>query len=104
MTVTPQPGLQSNIVIGGVPVVVVAGGPQGGYIMNPLSAIDQGFDPNAAPEPLYVDPTGVDATTNGNGTCFRLEPGQTWFIIPGQTTTTSVNAATAGHRFTVVFF
>jgi hypothetical protein len=102
--VTPQPGLASSIVVAGTPITVAGSNPNGGYITNPITAADQGFDPNAAPEPLFIDPTGQPATTQGNGTTFRLEPGQTWFLIPGQTTTTSANAATAGHKFSVVVY
>lgn len=100
--VTPGPGLVSFITAAGTPVVVAPAGPNGGYITNPISSVDQGLGPSAAPEPLFVDPTGAPATTQGNGTTFRIEPGGTFFLIPGQTTTTSVNAASAGHRFSVV--
>jgi hypothetical protein len=102
--VTPQPGLAFSIVNGGKSVIVVPGGPNGGYITNPISAVDQGFNQDTAPEVLYVDPTGIPATTQANDTCFALQPGEAWFIIPGQTTTTSVNAVTSGHKFSVVFF
>jgi hypothetical protein len=100
--VTPVPGLISFISVGGTPQNAVAANPNGGYITNPYTAVDQGLGAGAAPEPLFIDPTGAAATTQANGTTFRLEPGQTWFLIPGQSTTTSVNAATSGHNFSVV--
>lgn len=98
MAVTPQPGLTSVVAVGGTPVVAVGAGPNGGFITNPLTATDQGI---GGAEPLYVDAVG-NAGLAGNGTTFALQPGQTWAIIPGQTTATSVNAASAGHKFSVV--
>lgn len=101
MPVTPVPGNASQITTGGTPVVAILGntaGVNGGYITNPIDPTDQGLV-NA--EPLYIDPVG-DASTSAHGTTFRLEPGATWTLIPGQTTPTSVNAATSGHKFSVV--
>lgn len=95
--VTPLPGLVTTIVNGGTPVEVAPGGVNGGFIQNPNNDTDQGVPA----EPLYVN--AIDsATLNGFGNTFRIEPGGTWFFIPGQTTPTSVNAATSGHRFSVV--
>lgn len=85
---------------GGTAVTVVPTGPNGGFITNPLSATDQGI---ATAEVLYVNPVS-GATLNGNGTTFALQPGQTWLIIPGQSTVTSVNAATSGHKFSAVYY
>lgn len=96
--VTPVPGLASQVSTGGVAVTFAPGGVQGGFITNPASNVDQGISPSAA-ENLYIDPTGAAATLSANGTCFALAPGQTWVLIPGQTTSTSVNAATSGHKF-----
>lgn len=98
MAVTPSPGAASQVAVGGTAVVAVNAGPNGGFITNPASGDDQGL---ANPEPLYVDPV-ADAKLEGNGTTFRLEPGQTWTLIPGQTTRTSVNATSPGHKFSVV--
>lgn len=103
-TVTPAPGLTVQIAVGGTAVIVAGPNPNGGYITNPISAVDQGLPASSAPEPLFIDPTGKPATTQGNGTTFRLEPGQTFELIPGQTTTTSVNAATTGHKFSAVVY
>jgi len=96
--VTPEPGLLSAVAVGGTAVNAVAGGPNGGYITNPYDAADQGL---SGVEPLYINPV-TTATLEGNDTTTRLEPGQTWNIIPGQTTPTSVNATSSGHKFTVV--
>jgi hypothetical protein len=91
--VTPQPGLVTEIETGGDAVTVVAGGPNGGFITNPATAT----------EPLYINPINAAALA-ANGTTFALAPGQTWNIIPGQTTPTSANASTAGHQFSAIFY
>jgi hypothetical protein len=99
--VTPVAGLVSQITTGGTAVIFDTGNPNGGFITNPVSNVDQGISPAAA-ENLYINPTGAPATLSANGTCFALAPGQTWTLIPGQTTATSVNAATSGHKFSGV--
>jgi hypothetical protein len=101
--VTPVPGSASIVAAGGVAVVAVPGGPNGGFITNPYDAADQGI---SSAEPLYVDPVGTPGAGpgNGNGTTFVLYPGQSWPLIPGQTTVTRVNAQTSGHKFSVVYF
>ena len=87
---------QTTIVpIAGVSVLVVLGGPLGGVIENPVAAADQGL---AEAEPLYVNPLGP-ATLFGNGTTIRLDPGESWEMVPGQTNGTWVNAPSAGHEF-----
>lgn len=98
--VTPIAGLASEVTVGGTAVVVNAGDVNGGYIMNPVTPGDQNTGLDYA-EPLYVNPVGA-AGVEGNGTTFRIEPGGTWSFIAGQTTPTSVNAATSGHKFSVV--
>lgn len=102
MAVTPVPGNASEVVTGGVSVVAILAGPNGGFITNPSSAADQGI---GTAEVLYVDPTGASpGSTAGsaNGTAFALQPGQSWPVVPGQSTQTKVNAATSGHKFTCV--
>ena len=96
--VTPVIGVNSQIIIGGTPVIAVAANPNGGFITNPLTLGDQGI---SAAEPLYVSAVGSPGLI-GNGTTFALQPGQTWEIIPGQTSPTYVNATTSGHKFSVV--
>jgi len=46
----------------------------------------------------------TDAELEGNDTTFVLQPGQSWTGIPGQTTRTSVNAATSGHKFSAIYW
>lgn len=96
--VTPVAGLASAVVVGGTALNAVGVLPNGGFITNPFAAVDQGL---GSAEPLYVDAVAA-AGTAGNGTTFALQPGQTWTVIPGQTTPTSVNAASSGHKFSVV--
>lgn len=96
--VTPTAGNASTVVTGSTAVVAALASPKGGFITNPASAADQGVDP---PESIFVDPVGV-AGLEANGTTFEIVPGGTWELIAGQTTETSVNALTSGHKFSVV--
>lgn len=98
--VTPVAGLTSVVAVGGTPVIAAGPNPNGGFITNPASATDQGL---SAPEPLYIDPVGA-AGLAGNGTTFALAPGATWELIAGQTTQTSVNAVSNGHKFSVTTY
>jgi hypothetical protein len=98
--VNPVPGVNFAVNTGGVAVVAVAGSPNGGFIQNPLLAADQGIP---VAEPLYINPVTTAATV-GNGTTFVIQPGGTWQLIPGQSSATSVNAPTSGHKFSVVSF
>ena len=93
MSVTPQAGLNYQIATGGTSVQVVPANPNGGFITNPASAT----------ETLFVNPIGAAALAASN-TTFGLNPGQTWNIIPGQTSITWCNAASDGHVFSVVFW
>jgi hypothetical protein len=99
--VTPVAGPNTFITTGGVSVIAIFPAPNGGYITNPLNAADQGI---GTAEPLYVDPVGSCSVLQANTTTFALPPGETWNVIPGQTTPTFVNAATNGHKFTAVSF
>jgi hypothetical protein len=101
MTVTPTAGLTSVVQVGSQAVRVANGGINGGLITNPLSATAQGLP---SPEPLFVDPVGPCTATVAGGTIFALQPGDTWTMIPGQTTPTTVNAASSGHKFVVVIW
>jgi D-lyxose ketol-isomerase len=82
----------------GQPVDAIAANQSGGYVVNPLDAIDQGVDP---PEPLYVSQVGP-ATTTANGTTLALQPGQSFVIVPGATTPVSVASKAPSHKFTAV--
>jgi len=101
--VTPVPCLTSQVATGGTAVNAVGPNPNGGFLQNPFSATDQGL---GAAEDMIVNPVGNAAAPNVaggvNGTNFRISPGQLWNIIAGQTTPTSVNAASNGHKFSGV--
>jgi len=104
MTVVPVAGAHSFISVGGTAVIAANANPSGyngGYIVNPLTATDQGI---STAEPLIVDPTGVSPGLTANGTALALQPGQSWNFIPGQVTATYVNGATSNHKFTVVVY
>lgn len=100
MSVTPIAGIASTVAVGGTPVTAVGPNPNGGIIVNPYSAADQGL---VTAEILYVDPVNPPGLA-GFGTTFALLPGQYYNIIPGQTTPTKVNAPSSGHRFSVVSY
>ena len=101
--VTPVAGLVSQVVVGGTAAIAVPSNPKGGFILNPTDPADQGL---AVAENLYVSPVAApgSAPGDGNGTTFPISPGGIWQIIPGQTTTTWVNAASNGHKFSVVYY
>lgn len=101
--VAPQAGFNVVVVTGGAAVVAIPPNAQGGYIINPYTAADQGISPA---EPLYVDPVSVPGSTpgTGNGTTRALGPGEQFDVIPYSTTPIMMNAATSGHKATVVFW
>ena len=98
MAITPVAGAVSQVATGGTAVTAANANPNGGFITNPYSAADQGL---GSAEVLYINPVST-AGLAGNGTTFAIQPGGTWTIIAGQTTPTSVNAASSGHKFSVV--
>ena len=95
---TPAAATASTITTGGTAVTAVTGPVRGCYITNPTSATDENI---GTAENLYVNPV-TTATTTGNGTTLTLVPGQSFFCIPGQTTSVSAVAATSSHKFTAV--
>lgn len=99
---TPIAGTASAIVTGGTPVTLVTGPCNGGWVTNPTNAAAQGI---ATAENANVDPVAAPASgdANGNGTTTVLLPGQT-FEIPALASGQLIraNAATSGHKFTVV--
>jgi hypothetical protein len=96
---TPNAGSASQTPTSpGVPVNAIAPNQSGGYIVNPLLAIDQGLT-NA--EVLYVNQVGP-ATVNANGTTIALQPGQSYTVIPNTTSPVSVASLSASHKFTAV--
>ena len=97
--VTPIAALNSQVVTGNTAVNVFGPGPNGGFLQNPVLAADQGL---GAAEDLIVNPV-TNAVPPGvaggvNGTNFRISPGGGWNVIAGQTTPTSMNAASSGHK------
>jgi hypothetical protein len=82
----------------GVPVVAISPNMTGGYVVNPLLAVDQGL---ATAEVLYVNQVG-NSTVVANGTTIALQPGQSYTVIPSTTTPVSVASQSANHKFTAV--
>jgi hypothetical protein len=102
LAVTPGAGTTATITTGGTAVTLVSGPLNGGYIINPLNLAAQGI---GAAENAYVDPVGTPGSTdaNANGTTVLLTPGQIYSIPPlAAATTIKANAATNGHKLTVV--
>lgn len=100
--VTPKAATATTIVTGGTAVTLVTGPINGGYIVNPINLASQGI---AAAENAYIDPVGTPGSTdtNGNGTTAILTPGQP-YVLPALAAGALVkgNAATSGHKLTVV--
>ena len=100
--VTPVAGTNTTISVAHNSVIAIPAMPNGGYIINPLLAADQGI---VTAEVLYVDIVGNCGGSSlpaANGTVAALQPGQSWTVVTGQTTPTYVNANTSGHSFTAV--
>lgn len=101
---TPEAGLADVIVNAGVAIIAATGPFNGGYVINPNPAAAQGL---GLPENAYLDMTGAPGSTDatGFGTCKILFPGDE-FTLPAVETGVNVwlNAASAGHRFTVVIY
>jgi hypothetical protein len=96
---TPVAGLVSQTsATPGVAINAIAANQTGGYIVNPVAAVDQGL---ASAEVLYVNQVGA-ATLNANGTTIALQPGQSYTVIPSTTTPVSVASTSANHKFTAV--
>lgn len=92
-SVTPTPGLAIEVTTGGTPVNVVPANPNGGFITNPYTAA----------YPLIVNPVSAAGTSAG-GSNFALQPGQSWSVIPGQSTVTSVNSTDSAHQFSAIYW
>lgn len=90
----------SQVINAGVAVTPMFGPVAGGIITNPPDAEGQGL---AQVEVLYVDVTGP-ADIVETETTVAIQPGASFTVIPGQTTNVSVNAASAGHRFSGVVY
>jgi hypothetical protein len=103
MSYTPQGGISYQVTTGGTAVIAIPPGVSGGYITNPSLATDQGFLSSVLPEDLFVNPAGTPSLV-GNNTTVRLSPGQSFTAIANSTLPLMVNAATSGHKFTVVYW
>jgi hypothetical protein len=82
----------------GTPIQAIPANQAGGYIVNPLSATDQGLANN---EVLFVNQV-TTAKLNANGTTIALQPGQSYTVIPFTLTVVSVASNSASHKFTAV--
>ena len=93
-------GTTSTVATGGTAVSAVTGPAVGCYIFNGSTATEQNI---ATAEVLYVDPV-TTATTTAGGSNVAMVPGQNWScpgsVGPGRVI--SINAATSGHKVTVV--
>jgi hypothetical protein len=96
--VTPRACTTTTVVTGGTAVVALTGPVNGFYIVNPTTAADQGI---ATAEALFVDPVNT-ATVAGNNTNSSIAAGNSYSGVPLSSATVSVNAVTAGHKFTCV--
>lgn len=98
-SLNPKAGLVAKVTTGGTAVTALSTVANGCTITNPLTAGDEGI---GAAEPLLIDPTGAAATAAANGTTIALPAGSSWSCIPYSGKAVSVNAATSGHKFSVV--
>ena len=94
-----KPGFVTQVPVGGQSVQVgdTTIDPNGGLIINPLSATDQGV-PTA--ESLWVNLVGAATTSPSNGTV-EIVPGQAFLVPRGSNVW--VTATTSGHQFTAFF-
>jgi len=100
VAITPSGGTNSQVATGGTAVVAAPAGVQGGYITNPASPTDQNLSNT---ELLFVDPVSAPSLA-ANGTTIALNPGETFTIPANSTLPVYVNAASSGHKFTVVVY
>lgn len=100
MSVTPVAGTNTKINLGATAVIAAPANVNGGYITNPALASDQGI---AIAESLLVSPV-TPPSLIGNTTAIRLQPGETYMVIPGSVNPVWVNATTTGHKFTCVVY
>lgn len=98
-SVSLYPGAASQVTTGGKAVAAAFGPLLGGFVMNPLTAADQGVPA----EPLYLDLTGP-AATRETATTIELAPGALFNFPADFGGTVSVNAVTSGHKFSVVVY
>ena len=98
---TPVVGLATQTsATPGQAVIAIDVNQTGGYVVNPVTATDQGV---TTPEPLYVNQVG-NASLQANTTTIALAPGQSYSVIPFTTTPVTVSAASPNHKFTAVMW
>ncbi len=100
-TVTPSAGTTATVATGGTAVTLLTGPVNGGYVVNPLNTAAQGV----TAENAYIDPVASPGSTDAvaNGTTTLLAAGQVYSIPPmASGLTLKANAATSGHKLTVV--
>jgi hypothetical protein len=98
---TPVQGIATATAsVAGQPINAISPNVSGGYIINPLTAGDQGL---AIAEQLFISQVGPAATV-ANDSTLALQPGQSYTVIPGTTTGVSVASASASHKFTAVMW
>jgi len=104
--VTPEAGLAFEIITGGTAIVVASGPISGGYVINPNPVAAQGIGGDV-PENGYLDMTEPPGSTDStaSGTTSILFPGDR-FDLPALNGGVSVyvNAASSGHKLTVVIY
>lgn len=98
--VSVYPGASSVVLQAGVSTIAVYGPVLGGRLINPLSSTDQGI---LSAEPLFYDLVNSAALTE-TSTTVELAPGAEFDLPPGFGGKLSVNAASAGHRFSCLVF
>jgi hypothetical protein len=97
--VSLYPGAASQVTTGGKAVAAAFGPLLGGFVMNPLAAADQ----DVPAEPLFLDLTGPAATSE-TATTIELAPGALFSFPADFGGTVWVNAATSGHKFSIVVY
>jgi hypothetical protein len=93
--VTPYAAAATEVEVAGQSVIVAYAQALGGVIANPSSATEQGI---AVVEVLFYSFVG-DATPYESPTTFPLQPGDSVKIPANSVYPVSVNALTAGHKF-----
>lgn len=96
--VTPLPGFSDCVDKAGTAVLVAAADAVDGYIINPLTIIDQGIKNLSV---LYVDPTGPAGTIE-TATTVAIQPGGRYDFPPNVAFGIWVNSFSTGHKFTAV--
>lgn len=91
-------GVNSAIITAGQPVIAVYAGCLWAKITNPATPADQGLP---AVEILYVDCVNA-ASLGETATTVPIQPGQAFFVPANTTENVTVNAASAGHKFSVL--